>query len=335
MDADGVEQVNVVALGGADAVTVNDLSGTAVTAVNIDLAVPPGSGTGDGQADTVTVNGSARGDVVQVTAGGNPTTITVGGLSAQVSITGAEGATDRLTVNTLGGNDAVNSSGLPANLAILTVDLGDGQGDANSRFVDQLYQRLLGRPAEAAGLAGWLAALAQGMTRAQVAAGIESSPEYLTAVVQKAYEQFLHRAGDQGGVTGWVSFLRAGHTIEQMEAEVVGSAEYFQVRAGGTNAGFLGALYQDALGRAPDAAGLAGFGAALAAGATRGQLAALLFGSQEFQQDLVQGFYQNLLGRPADSTGLNGLVNAMRHGVTDQMVIAALAGSDEFFARLR
>ena len=60
MDVNGVEQVNVVALGGADTLTVNDLSGTGVTDVNIDLAATPGSGIGDGQADTVIVNGTAK-----------------------------------------------------------------------------------------------------------------------------------------------------------------------------------------------------------------------------------------------------------------------------------
>ena len=58
MDLNGVEQVNVNALGGADTITVNDLSGTDVTSVNLDLAGTPGSGTGDGQADTVIVNGT-------------------------------------------------------------------------------------------------------------------------------------------------------------------------------------------------------------------------------------------------------------------------------------
>jgi Ca2+-binding RTX toxin-like protein len=335
MDVDGVEQVNVAALGGADTITVNDLTGTAVTNVTIDLANPPGSGTGDGAADTVIVNGTARGDIVRIAPGDKPTTIAVTGLFSQVNITGAEGANDHLTVNTLGGNDAVNSSGLPANLIGLTVDLGADQGDANSRFVDQLYEDLLGRPADGGGLAGWLAALAQGITRAQVAFAIENSPEYLTDVVQKAFQQFLHRVGDPAGVAGWVNFLQAGHTIEQMEVGIVGSAEYFQVRGGGTNAGFVSALFQDALGRAPDAGGLAGFTRVLAAGATTGQVAAVIFGSLEFQQDLVQGFYRTFLGRQADSAGLSGFVNAMQHGVTDQQVIATIAGSDEFFARLQ
>src|SRR5947209_11572220 len=48
MDLNGVERINFNALGGADLITVNDLSGTAVTQVNVDLAAVAGSGTGDG-----------------------------------------------------------------------------------------------------------------------------------------------------------------------------------------------------------------------------------------------------------------------------------------------
>ena len=40
MDLDGVERVDFNALGGADTVTVNDLTGTDVTQVNLDLARP-------------------------------------------------------------------------------------------------------------------------------------------------------------------------------------------------------------------------------------------------------------------------------------------------------
>ena len=65
MDVNGVEQVNIDALGGADTLTVNDLTGTGVTQVNLDLAGTPGSSTGDGQADTVIVNGTAGSDVIE------------------------------------------------------------------------------------------------------------------------------------------------------------------------------------------------------------------------------------------------------------------------------
>ena len=67
MDVDGVEKVAFNALGGVDTVTVDDLSGTAVTGVAIDLANPPASGTGDGAADDVIVNGTAGDDNINVT----------------------------------------------------------------------------------------------------------------------------------------------------------------------------------------------------------------------------------------------------------------------------
>ena len=47
-------------LGGADTVTVNDLTGTDVTQVAIDLAATPGSGRATAQPDTVIVNGTRR-----------------------------------------------------------------------------------------------------------------------------------------------------------------------------------------------------------------------------------------------------------------------------------
>ena len=58
MDASEVEQINITALGGADTITVNALNGTGVTNVNLDLAFPAGSITGDGQADNIIVNGT-------------------------------------------------------------------------------------------------------------------------------------------------------------------------------------------------------------------------------------------------------------------------------------
>jgi Ca2+-binding RTX toxin-like protein len=124
MDVNGTERVNINALGGADNITVNDLTGTDVTEVNIDLAATPGSGTSDGQVDTVTVNGTADNDVV--TVGGVPGSASVAGLAAQVNITGADPAQDQLVINTLAGDDVVEASGLAAGVIQLTANGGDG-----------------------------------------------------------------------------------------------------------------------------------------------------------------------------------------------------------------
>jgi Ca2+-binding RTX toxin-like protein len=124
MDLHGVEGIDFNALGGADTVTVHDPTGTDLRRVNLDLAATPGSGVGDGQADSVIVDGTAGNDVV--TAFGDASGVSVAGLSALVNIRGAETANDRLTINTVGGDDVVEASGLSAGAIPLTADGGDG-----------------------------------------------------------------------------------------------------------------------------------------------------------------------------------------------------------------
>src|SRR5262249_55089186 len=121
MDLVGLEVLNVNAAGGADTVTVNDLTGTDVTNLNIDLSA---AGAADGQPDTVVVNGTTGDDAVLVA--GDATGITVAGLAPQIQITGAEGANDRLTVQALAGEDGVDASGLAVGTIQFTADGGDG-----------------------------------------------------------------------------------------------------------------------------------------------------------------------------------------------------------------
>jgi Ca2+-binding RTX toxin-like protein len=132
MDVDGTERVNVKALGGADQVTVNDLSGTDVNEVNVDLG--PVGGGGDGAADNVIVSGT-NGDDVAVVAG-DATGVTVQGLFSIVNITNAEAANDGLRVNLQDGDDVLSATGLTADAIKLTGDGGDGNdvligGDGN------------------------------------------------------------------------------------------------------------------------------------------------------------------------------------------------------------
>ena len=81
MDLDGVENIQFNALGGADTITVNDLTGTDVTQVNLDLGV---NGAGDGSADTVIINGTAGNDVIRISSVNGVVTVT--GLSETVTI---------------------------------------------------------------------------------------------------------------------------------------------------------------------------------------------------------------------------------------------------------
>ena len=86
MDLNSVEHIQLNTLGGADTVTVNDLTGTGVTQVAIDLGATGGGG--DGAADTVVVNGTAGNDAISVVNSGG--SLVVRGLAEQVTIANAE-----------------------------------------------------------------------------------------------------------------------------------------------------------------------------------------------------------------------------------------------------
>ncbi len=124
MDLNDVEAIDFTARGGADQIVVHDLSGTDVTEINLNLESAPGSGVGDGQPDNVIVNGTNGDDVALVV--GDASLVSVLGLLAQVNITGAEAANDRLTINALAGDDVVEASGLAAGAIQLTADGGEG-----------------------------------------------------------------------------------------------------------------------------------------------------------------------------------------------------------------
>jgi Ca2+-binding RTX toxin-like protein len=123
MNTHGVERVVFNALGGADAVTVNDLTGTDVKNVDLDLAGDLGGTTGDGQTDRVNVNGTEVGDAIL--ASGDSSGVTVSGLHAQVAIQHQE-ATDQLFVQGLGGNDSISATGLAIGAIMEFLDGGDG-----------------------------------------------------------------------------------------------------------------------------------------------------------------------------------------------------------------
>jgi Ca2+-binding RTX toxin-like protein len=122
MDLDGIEAVDVPALGGADTLTVDDLSGTDLTEVNTDLSATGGGG--DGAADSVIVNGTSGDDVIDVA--GDESGVSVLGLAARVNIANASAANDRLTVQANAGDDVVEAAGLSAGSIRLTEDGGDG-----------------------------------------------------------------------------------------------------------------------------------------------------------------------------------------------------------------
>jgi hypothetical protein len=116
MDTDGVEIVDFNALNGTDNVTVDDLTGTDVTQVNIDLAAGLGGNVPDGVAENVLVNGTDGDDSIAIAGNGSGADVT--GLATAVSVTHAD-PVDTLAVNTLAGADNVLTSGVAGVLQVL------------------------------------------------------------------------------------------------------------------------------------------------------------------------------------------------------------------------
>ena len=90
------------------------------------------------------------------------------------------------------------------------------------------------------------------------------------------------------------------------------------------------ALVEERLGRSLDATGLAGFGLALASGAPRANVAALVTNSAEAQHDMVLAFYQQSLHRTADVAGAAGFMSLLNQGASDGQVLAMIVGSKEY-----
>ena len=116
-DLGGIEEVNAVPRGGADTLRIGDLSRTPVSLVHANMAA--GGSTGDGAPNTIEVTGTPRADSIAVSGLGRA--VDASGLSALVELTLLD-PSDRLALLTGGGNDSVDSSGLPPGIVELIVD---------------------------------------------------------------------------------------------------------------------------------------------------------------------------------------------------------------------
>lgn len=118
MDFDDVETLALRPLAGADTITVNDTTGTALAVVDANLNAV--TDTGDGAQDTVITNGTDAVDSVRVRRLGSQAA--VGGIGAETRV-GGELGLDTLRIQTLGGNDKVEVGDI-WDLITPVVDLG-------------------------------------------------------------------------------------------------------------------------------------------------------------------------------------------------------------------
>ena len=201
------------------------------------------------------------------------------------------------------------------------------------KWVNSVYQDLLGRPADPAGLAQWSSMLARGTSRRDVAAAILGSAECRSTFVQGLYRSLLGRPADPGSLNNLIGLLAQGGTYRQVHGMILSSPEYFQAKSRGGNAGFVDALYQDVLGRPADPAGRDVFVSQLGKGTPRAQVVNAFLSSPEALSALARKLYQQFLHRDPDPNGLQFFTKAFGQGQREENVIATLLSSPEYFQR--
>ena len=161
----------------------------------------------------------------------------------------------------------------------------------DTQFVTLLYNNVLHRGPDAGGLAGWVGALSEGVSRSEVVMGFTQSAEDINnstgaiaqglwvgnvdaAEVARVYDTTLGRLPDLQGLIGWTTALENGSaTLLQEINGFMASAEFQATYGNLNNTDFVTLLYENTLHRGPDPNGLNGWVTALNTGAaTRAQV---------------------------------------------------------------
>jgi hypothetical protein len=205
--------------------------------------------------------------------------------------------------------------------------------NAHQRFVAGLYTDLLRRDPEAAELEVLAGALDQGAGRAALARRFLMSRDYRNRVVRDLYLGLLRRPADPRGLANLVNLLGTGGTVTLVQALLLGSEEYYRWH-GGTDDGFVRALFRDLLGRPPAATTLDAFRDVLDAVLTRTQAAELMLASADCRNVLIDDLHWRFLNRPASAAERRQCAGLLNQGERAEDLIARLVGSEEYFARL-
>lgn len=353
------------------------VTATLATTAGADKIIVGGNGndnitvTGDAN---VTVDGGDGNDVI-TTAGGNDTVI--GGTGVNVISTGAgndtiiTGAGIANTIDAGTGFDTVQIGGARADFTVTqsgstlilngddqttsvthaeflsftdgqTVAIADNAEDAAAL---RLYEGLLGRDADAGGAEYFTAAHDAGASATALAEVVVNSAEYKDVVtdsyIDDLYNNLLGRTdgADQAGQDFWSNAVASGLSLSDLAVQLADSAE--GQAATTTDTAFVNGLYEAALGRNADTAGLDFWVDALANGTSRTDIASGIITSGEAADhanvEFVNSLYTNALGRDNDANDVGGKafwLTALDNGVSQAQVAIDIVGSPDAQAHI-
>lgn len=172
------------------------------------------------------------------------------------------------------------------------------------------YEYFLGRPGTVEERSTWVRMLDGGAERRVVVTRIGRSAEANRHNVDRVYQGLLDRPADTASRAYWGGRLDQGYGLIRHIATVAASAEAYG-RAGGTDAAWVDALYQQMLGRGADAAGRAHFVGRLAEGTPRWRIARELLFSPEGRARIVTVTYTEVFGSAPSSAERQALVDQL------------------------
>jgi hypothetical protein len=145
--------------------------------------------------------------------------------------------------------------------------------------------------------------------------------------VTQSYLQNLGRAPDQAGFDYW---MQTGAPTSQINKSIQMSPEAYNIGTGPSAADYIANLYQQHLGRAPDADGFGYWQQQMGNNMNASQVQQAIMNSQEAQ---IRNAYQQYLGRTPDEGGMKYYAEQMSGGMTPQQLQAELKSSEEAKAK--
>lgn len=160
-------------------------------------------------------------------------------------------------------------------------------------FVKLVYDNVLDRNADAAGLAYWTDQIADGLSRGEMMAAFADSPENVARTggstpltptaskVWRLYAAVFSRVPDPEGISFWTGQLNQ-RDLGAIAENFAQSPEFVETHGTLSDQQFVTLLYQSVLGREPDAGGLSHWEAQLQHGKARGEVVLAFSNSPEF-----------------------------------------------------
>ncbi len=248
---------------------------------------------------------------------------------------------------TVWSNQAIGpATSLGGGAARFTDGAGTGIADpsGNAETLAHLYQAILGRTPDAAGLAGWTGLVDRGAVSLATAAGdFVGSPEFASRFGALTDAQFVGVLAANTGAAATatdIAELAAGASrgavamqFAESAANVLGNI----ATIGDTNYGEIYRIYETTLGRAPDSVGMPAFLGMMQNGTSLATIVESFINSPEFagkygatsNAQFVSALYENGLGRAPDAGGLQTWTNDLASGASRANVVLAISYSGE------